>query len=324
MDKKIYFSAVPFDKSLVTLALESGADGIVAEKQDLEKIKSLSRTEALDVKGFKYLGIESKEDEQAAVEAAGKGERVVLKHGVEIIPVENILAETDNVGMEVSTAEEAATALGILEKGVRFLIVNTSEPQRIKETVQAAKQSGAEIPLIRGEITEIRPIGMGHRVCVDTVSLLKTGQGMLVGNSSSFTFLVNAETESNPYVSPRPFRINAGAVHSYAILPGDRTSYLEELGPGDDVLIADSGGQTRPTPVGRAKTEIRPMLLIRASAGESSGTVILQNAETIRLVTPEGRPKSVVELQVGDEIACRCDSGARHFGMRIEEDIREK
>jgi 3-dehydroquinate synthase II len=47
---------------------------------------------------------------------------------------------------------------------------------------------------------------------------------MLVGNSSAFTFLVNAETESNPYVAPRPFRINAGAVHAYA-------GHARETGP---------------------------------------------------------------------------------------------
>ena len=84
-------------------------------------------------------------------------------------------------------------------------------------------------------ITSIKAAGLGHRVCVDTMSMLKKGQGMLVGNSSAFTFLVHAETESNPYVAARPFRVNAGAVHAYAVMPGDRTSYLEELSSGDEV-----------------------------------------------------------------------------------------
>ncbi|MBN9339690.1 MAG: hypothetical protein J0H52_06380, partial [Comamonadaceae bacterium] len=69
------------------------------------------------------------------------------------------------------------------------------------------------------------------------MSMLKKGQGMLVGNSSAFTFLVHAETESNPYVAARPFRVNAGAVHAYAVMPGDRTNYLEELASGDEVLV---------------------------------------------------------------------------------------
>ncbi|MFO7816752.1 MAG: 3-dehydroquinate synthase II [Thermodesulfobacteriota bacterium] len=324
MDKKIYFSAVPFDKSLVTLALESGVDGIIAETKDLEKIRSLSRIEALDAKKFRFLEINAKEDEKTAVKAAQKGEQVVLRHGVEIIPVENILAETSDVGMEVTNAGEAGTALGILEKGVAYLVITADKPQKIKETIAAARQSAINLELIKAKITEIKPIGLGHRVCVDTISLLDTGQGMLVGNSSGFTFLINAETESNPYVAPRPFRINAGAVHSYAILPGDRTCYLEELGPGDEVLIAGPKGETRTTSVGRVKTEVRPMLLVRAATSKGKGAVILQNAETIRLVTPSGKPASVVDLKIGDEVLCRADSAGRHFGMRIQEDIREK
>jgi len=324
MDKKIYFSAVPFDKSLVTLALESGVDGIIAETKDLEKIRSLSRIEVLDEKNIHFMEIKAKDDEKTAVQAAKKGEQVVLRHGVEIIPVENILAETSNVGMEVTSAEEAGTALGILEKGVAYLVITADKAQKVKETIGAARQSAIKIELIKARITEIKPIGLGHRVCVDTISLLDTGQGMLVGNSSGFTFLINAETESNPYVAPRPFRINAGAVHSYAILPGDRTCYLEELGPGAEVLILGPEGETRITSVGRVKTEVRPMLLIRAATSEGEGSVILQNAETIRLVTPSGKPASVVDLKIGDEVLCRADSAGRHFGMRIQEDIREK
>ncbi|MFP4168800.1 MAG: 3-dehydroquinate synthase II [Desulfonatronovibrionaceae bacterium] len=324
MDKKVYFSAVPFDKELVTIALESGADGVITEAKDVDKVRSLSRVEALDKSKFRFLQIKSKDDEKAAVNAAKKGEKVVLRHGVEIIPVENILAESGDVGMEVATAEEAATALGILEKGVAFLVVTADNAQGIKNCLAAAKQTAGTLELSRAKITEIRPVGLGHRVCVDTISLLNTGQGMLVGNSSGFTFLINAETESNPYVAPRPFRINAGAVHSYAVLPGDRTCYLEELGPGDEVLIAGPKGETRISSVGRLKTEVRPMLLVRAAGAKGEGTVILQNAETIRLVDPDGKPVSVVDLKPGDEILCRCDTAGRHFGMRIQEDIREK
>src|SRR5690606_41389355 len=55
-------------------------------------------------------------------------------------------------------------------------------------------------------------LGMGDRVCVDTCSLLADGEGMLVGNTSSAFLLVHPETLENPYVAPRPFRVNAGAV----------------------------------------------------------------------------------------------------------------
>jgi 3-dehydroquinate synthase II len=147
---------------------------------------------------------------------------------------------------------------------------------------------------------------------------------MLCGNSSSFAFLVNAETESNPYVAARPFRINAGAVHAYAQLPEDRTAYLEELAAGSEVLVVGHDGSTRVATVGRVKVEVRPMLLIEAEAADGSrGAIFLQNAETIRLVKPGGEPVSVVGVNEGDEVLVKTDAAGRHFGMRIREDIKE-
>ena len=51
--------------------------------------------------------------------------------------------------------------------------------------------------------------------------------------------------------------------------------------------------------------------------------MFLQNAETIRLVTPEGKPVSVVALQEGDTVLVSTDVAGRHFGMRIAEEIKE-
>jgi len=324
MSKKIYFKAVPFDKKLVTLALESGVDGILAQKGDLDKIAALGRTQVLDIKNFRFMPIKKKEDEEKAVQLANSGEKVVLTRGVEIIPVENIVAQTQGVGMEASSEQEVGTALGILEKGVDFVVVDGESAGELKKIVSKVKQDQGRLNLVPGKITQIAPVGLGHRVCVDTISLLSSGQGMLVGNSNSFTFLVNAETEDNPYVAPRPFRINAGAVHSYACLPGDRTAYLEELVPGKEVLVVSAEGNAKSVVVGRIKTEVRPMLLISAELEGRQGSVILQNAETIRLVGGDKKPVSVVKLQAGDQILCRVDEAGRHFGMRIQEDIREK
>ena len=79
--------------------------------------------------------------------------------------------------------------------------------------------------------------------------------------------------------------------------------------------------------IGRIKTEVRPMLMITAQMetpeGTRTGSVFLQNAETIRLVRPDGTPVSVVALRPGDEVICRADVAGRHFGMRIQENIRE-
>lgn len=46
----------------------------------------------------------------------------------------------------------------------------------------------------------------------------------------------------------RPFRINAGGVHAYAVMPGDKTCYVGELRSGDEVLIVDKDGARRSPP----------------------------------------------------------------------------
>ena len=38
---------------------------------------------------------------------------------------------------------------------------------------------------------------------------------------------------------------------------------------------------------------------------------------------PDGTPLSVVSLKPGDTVLCRLDQAGRHFGMRIQEEIRE-
>lgn len=321
--KKIYFSAVPFDKNLVTLALESGVDGIVVPDDQVDGVKALGRTEVIPQSGLTPVCLKEKADEEKAVSCLLAGDKVVLTLGWEIIPVENILAQADDLGVEVSSLHQARLAAGILEKGVDWMVVTPEGAPDLKSIVAEVKLSQGILELDKATVTEVTPVGLGHRVCVDTMSMLKTGQGMLVGNSSAFSFLVHAETEDNPYVAARPFRINAGAVHAYAQMPGDKTRYLEELKSGDEVLIVDHAGATTLATIGRLKVEVRPMLLIKAKVGETEGAVFLQNAETIRVTRPDGQPVSVVSLQPGDEILVRLDTAGRHFGMRITEDIVE-
>ncbi|GAB6163602.1 3-dehydroquinate synthase II family protein [Desulfothermus naphthae] len=323
--KEIIVKAIPFDKKLVTLSLESGVDAILVEQDKIKDVTTLGRINTTTPEDFDIITLNSKEDELLAQESLKKGKNVLITHGWEIIPIENLLAvQEGRLGVEVKNLEEAKVAAGILEKGVDFLVILPEGREFIKEIVKELKLTGEKVKLEVAKITQIKTIGLGHRVCVDTCSILNTGQGMLVGNSSAFTFLVHAETEENPYVAARPFRINAGAVHSYVLRPGDKTSYLEELKSGDEVLIVDSKGNTLLSSVGRVKIEIRPLLLISAETSGKKGDVILQNAETIRLVAKDGSPVSVVKLKQGDEVLVKIDDAGRHFGMRIKEEIKEK
>jgi 3-dehydroquinate synthase II len=320
---QVWLKAVPFDKHQVTLALESGVDALITSADRVGDIEALGRVRVLAEDKVVSIAIQSKADEEEAVAGLRAGKTVVLTHGWEIIPVENILAQAEGLGVEVSSLEQARLAAGILERGVDFVVVLPEAAAKLKAIVAELKLSEGRLDLDTAVIEEILPVGLGHRVCVDTCSLLKTGQGMLVGNSSAFTFLVHAETEKNAYVAARPFRINAGAVHAYTLLPRNRTAYLGEIQAGREVLVVDAQGQTSLAVVGRSKVEIRPLILITASCGKQRGNIFLQNAETIRLVRPDGSPVSVVTLTCGDQVLCRLDNAGRHFGMAIVEEISE-
>lgn len=324
---RIYFNCVPFDKGDVTLALESGVDGVIVPRQHVEQVSGLSRCPVWGAEDTAMMALNVKADEEAVLERLHSGERVVLARGWEVIPVENLLAQSDSVLAEAATLDEARLAAGILERGVAGIVVSREAVGDLKTIVSQCKLSQGHEELMPAVVTRVESVGLGHRVCADTLSLLRKGQGMLVGNSSAFTFLVHAETERNEYVAARPFRINAGAVHAYVRLPGDKTTYLGEFKAGQEVLIVDANGETSLATLGRVKIEVRPMLLVEAQVttedGVKTGAVFLQNAETIRLTTPGGEPVSVVGLKPGDTVLCRLDEAGRHFGMRIREDIRE-
>ena len=324
---KIYYLSDPFVKNDVTLALESGCDGLLVPSEECAHVAKLARCEVYAANDCTFISLSGKQDEEKALEELAMGKQVILRRGWEVIPVENLLAQSNSLWVEVATLDEAKLANGILERGVAGIVVLQEGLGVLKEIVNAVRVSKQDETLVPAIITKIQNVGLGHRVCVDTLTLMHKGQGMLVGNSSAFTFLVHAETEHNEYVAARPFRINAGGVHAYTRLAKDRTCYLEEIRQGSEVLLCDYAGHTQIAIVGRSKIEIRPMLLIEAMVetdqGNCHGAVFLQNAETIRLTTKDGEPVSVVCLQVGDQVLCRTDALGRHFGMRISEDIKE-
>ncbi len=320
----IYFKSVPFEKNDVTLALESGVDGVIVPAEMVDSVAALSRIPAIAESDMPSMSMNSKADEEVIRDTLRSGVKAVLARGWEIIPVENLLAQCPEVIAEAGSFDEAVLASGILQRGVQGIVVLPEAIADLKQIVAACKTCREHEELEEAEIVRVEPAGLGHRVCVDTMSMLKRGQGMLVGNSSAFTFLVHAETEHNEYVASRPFRVNAGAVHAYVRLPGDKTTYLSEVTAGTEMLVVDSEGGTTVAVVGRVKVEVRPMLLIEAKRGDKRGTIFLQNAETIRLTAPDGTPISVVALKPGDKVLCRTDEAGRHFGMRVKEDIQEK
>ena len=60
---------------------------------------------------------------------------------------------------------------------------------------------------------------------------------MLIGSRSNFLFLVHNESVGSSFTSPRPFRVNAGAVHCYTLGTDGTTKYLSEVETGTEVLV---------------------------------------------------------------------------------------
>ncbi len=330
--KTVWLDCRNWKKGLVTTAIESGVDAVLVESADVSKVKALGLISVIadskeaDLKLGKdvlEITIKNKKDEER-VASLSKEMAIVDSQDWTIIPLENIIAQGAKAVFPVSSVEDAKVALTILEKGVWGILIRTDQPAVVKEIVKYAKGIGSQLALQEFIIKDIQKVSMGDRVCIDTITDMKLGEGMLVGNYSNAFFLVHSESVENPYVEPRPFRVNAGAVHAYILMPNGKTKYLDELKTGDDVLITNQKGETFASTVGRLKIEKRPMLNIIADAGNKEVSLILQNAETIRLTKPSGEPISVVKLAKGDKVLGYTEEGGRHFGFKISETISEK
>jgi len=204
------------------------------------------------------------------------------------------------------------------------VLLDTDDPDEIRNSVAVRDSAAREtLELTRGEVTAVERVGMADRVCIDTGSLLEHDEGMLIGSMSRGLFFVHAETADSPYVASRPFRVNAGAVHAYVRTPEGGTKYLSELKSGDEVQVLNTAGETREVIVGRVKIEKRPMFRVECEIDGDRIETLLQNAETIKVATGEGR-KAVTDLSVGDELLVYYEDVARHFGEAVEESIIEK
>ena len=246
-----------------------------------------------------------------------------------IIPLENVIASLQNTGAEIfavaKSIEEVETLFTVLELGVDGVLMSTNSEEEIVRARNIIKKSSFQIKI--AEIREVQEVGMGERVCIDTVSMLAEGEGMLVGNKSNFLFLIHNESIGSSFTSPRPFRVNAGAVHCYTITPDGTTKYLSELESGSQVLIVNTKGEARMVGVGRAKIESRPLRLFRAAINDDEmGTIIVQNAETIRFLNERGQILPVTHARRGDKILVfSIPSVGRHFGMEVSNEyILEK
>jgi 3-dehydroquinate synthase II len=338
MAREAWVQLEPDEKNLLTWSLERGFTTFVVPK-DAGKLRSLGKFDLLTLEGDKLvrdgkpIGTRAEiatpaDQERARARAVGDDVLLIAARDWRIIPLENLIAALQGsrtrIFAEVRTAEEARTFLTTLEVGVHGVLLKPAhrdEVQKLRDVLDAMEAE--KVTLAQAEIVEVKPAGVGDRVCIDTCSLMKPGEGILTGSQSGGLFLVHSECLESGYVASRPFRVNAGPVHAYALCPRGKTKYLSELQTGDEVLVVDPQGHARRAVVGRVKIETRPMVVVKAKLGDKTLTSIFQNAETIRLVTPQGA-RSVAELQPGDKVLVRTEDTGRHFGMAVKETIVEK
>jgi 3-dehydroquinate synthase II len=328
--KELWVDVRPWRKEVATTAIESGADVLVVE--EAAKVRELGRVttvapdgDLVPDKDVFEIEVKDRISEEDAIGKSREGYVIVRTPDWTVIPLENLVSRADRIIAAVKDRKEAELALGALEKGVRGVLLEPKNPSVVREVARLIKETAGRADLTTFTVTAIRPVGMGDRVCVDTCTMMGEGQGILVGNTSSAFLLVQAETQENPYVAPRPFRVNAGAVHAYALMPGGKTAYLSEIDISSRVALVTAGGEVTESCVGRTKIEKRPLLLVEAEgAGGVRASLILQNAETVRLVGEDGKPISVAALKAGDRVLGATAEAGRHFGVAVKEKILEK
>jgi 3-dehydroquinate synthase II len=313
-----------------------GVDIVMLSARSVDEVeRAIDSSQKLREQGYKTaicVEISDKETERAAVRAGKATDFLVtIARDWKVIPLENLIAELQSSEAKilagVKEADEARTAVETLEVGADGVLLDPRERgvEEIKKVCETLESLATEkLELVPVKVTTVKPAGMGDRACIDTTSLMKVGEGMLVGSQANGLFLVHSETLASEYVEARPFRVNAGAVHAYVQAPGGKTKYLSELQAGDDVLIVNAQGETRAGVIGRVKIERRPMLLVEAELEGQKVKTLVQNAETINLVEKDGKPISVSELKPGDVVLAHVERGGRHFGVKVEETLVER
>ena len=282
--------------------------------------------------------VSTAEGQSKARSMAGSVEWILLDLGEwKMIPIENIIASCDGgptkVAARIISAEQVLGAAFALEIGVDALLVTeeilptaliakSQRGERIQNKFVEAEPRDFELTKFR--ITEVKEGGVGDRICVDLTSMLDLGEGMLVGSSASQMVLVHGETVDSEFVPTRPFRVNAGAAHSYILMSDGSTKYLSELEMGDQVMVTNSEGSSRVGIIGRVKIEKRPFILFKwRDENHNEAGALLQQAETVRLVSESGLI-SITDLTPSMEIIGWSGGTGRHVGMEITSVVKEK
>lgn len=247
------------------------------------------------------------------------------------IPLELVIASlqpTDTVLVKeiaVDDLDDAIVTLGVMEVGAEGILFTPKTHGVMDQFLEKWNTSLTnKIELSVAKVKRAVPVGMGVRSCIDLTTLFSPNEGMIVGSTSQGGILCCPEVFHLPYMELRPFRVNAGAVHSYVFNMGNKTDYMTELRAGSPVMIVDGSGKTRKAYVGRMKTEVRPLRLIEVEFKDGSqANILLQDDWHVRVYSPEMKPLNITELKPGDEVMAYQTDPGRHVGIKVSEHIVE-
>ncbi len=291
-------------------------------------VDDLERLERLPV-GAAFVEVRDDRTLQLACAAAVRLEHTVVSFADPTkIPLEIVIAAADGATGRLVTVvadlEEAAIVLDVLEHGSDGVLLAPRDAADVFGLARLLEVKSPPLTLTTLVVDGIAHNGLGDRVCVDTCSHFQEDEGILVGSYSSGFILCCSETHPLPYMPTRPFRVNAGALHSYVLGPDNRTNYLSELRSGSAVLAVNSEGRTRRLTVGRAKLESRPILTITAHSPEGvEVSLTVQDDWHVRVLGPGGKVRNVTELRRGDELLGYLATEQRHVGIPIGEFCKE-
>lgn len=282
---------------------------------------------APDRQAIPLITVDEPREAEPAIAHLRAGEPIAVRWMHErVIPLENLVAARRRAGtlwVVTSRPSDLPGFLGALEHGADTVVVEVDHASQLDEVESFLERPEAALEWVRLPIRRVLSAGLGDRVIVDTTSLLAPDEGILVGSSAAVLMHIASEAVGSRYTRPRPFRVNAGAAHLYTLLANGETRYLSELVAGDAVLVARPEGSVRSARVGRIKIERRPLTLIEVEDRDRRYTAFLQEAETVRVSTEDGRvPTS--ELAAGGSVFAVRMPTARHLGMAVEETIEER
>ncbi len=248
------------------------------------------------------------------------------------IPLELVIASlqaTDTVLIkEIASprdVDDAIVSLGVMEVGADGVSFSPRDHGSLEEVMRRLDPLVEERMTIEtATVISSRPVGMGYRSCIDVSSLFSPTEGMVVGSTSQGGILCCPEVFFLPYMDLRPFRVNAGAVHSYVYNADNRTNYMTELSAGSSIAMVGTDGKIRRAAVGRMKTEVRPLRLIEAEfAGGERINTIMQDDWHVRIFSEAGKPLNITDLKPGERILGHRASPGRHVGIKVDEHIIE-